>query len=298
MQNTLFYCMSNRQLRNIVYACGKSQQSRNKAAAILRLRKNSKQLKADTSGFSVTFGKEKHKMFPYVPVVLTYFQMYHKGNLKTITEEYNYKPSYNFSSLTIDQAGSLCLQGRTGFYKYTMRNKFVYQIRYKSGKRRRSNKITRPRKRIEVSEEVPCCATRQQPAKKIVEVATTCGLNSVPDVGLKPTRANKVEIIASVIHSIVGLIQTMPRWMKILLLYIFFYFVIRFTYRKMLVHYVVMPIFIFMLWLIYKIIKFIIMYIINGIIDYLNQFHLVDRSFKTAISDTSPLFLHTPWSDN
>lgn len=154
MNQSLYYCMSNTQLRKIAYACSKSIESKNKAAAILRFRKNrNQQQKVSLSGFSFNFCLEKFELIPNT------FQQHitrkTKGNLKNY-ETHTIIRSCDFSNIQIGSAGSLSLQGRSPSTQY----KEIFKRR--EGVRR--NRITRPRKRIEVPEDVPSSYI-EQPAK-------------------------------------------------------------------------------------------------------------------------------------
>lgn len=238
MNTSLYYCMSNTQLRRILYACGKSQKAKNKAAAILRFRKtNKQQQQVSMSGFSMNYEMTKHHFLP--DTILPKFTKKTKGNLKQ--GKSTIKRTLNFSNLKIVEAGSLCLQGRAPYNTYRI-IKFKKNAGndYQHGARR----VTGPRKRIEVSEDVPSTATGVQPAvvvleqgtqqpsiqeskeehtqqynieenkeilqkpqPKVCEGAFSCGLNQERAADPKPVSANNNnKIIARILIGVTGLI--------------------------------------------------------------------------------------------
>lgn len=161
MEQPLYYCMSNTQLRKIIYACGKSQQAKNKAAAVLRLRKTlTAKQQVSLSGYSYNFIQEKCILIPHTAIQKITRKT--KGYLKQKTQQIT--RSLNFSSLIIESAGSLSLQGRTPLlpYKSIELNKNGYQ----RGVRRNKRIVTRPRQRLEVPEDVPRTVAAVQPAKQ------------------------------------------------------------------------------------------------------------------------------------
>lgn len=211
MNKSLYYCMSKTQLRRIAFACSKSIKSKNKAAAILRIRKSrTQQQQVSLSGFSFNFILEKFILIPN-----TFEQNVTrktKGNLKNI-EAHTITRSYDFSSMQIESAGSLSLQGRAPDRKYNQ----IFKRRIGARKERK----TRPRLRIEEPEDVPS-SHDEQPAKleiirdkpllgqslitKICKGAQSSGLNQERAVDPMPTSAILQIIARLTIMGVVGMI--------------------------------------------------------------------------------------------
>lgn len=164
---SLYYCMSNTQLRQEIYAYGKSESCRNKAAAILRIRKNGKQQKVSSSGFQLNFLKTYNVLTKGMEYSFTKFN---KGNLKDCQSIVKCK--YNFSQLEIERAGSLDLQGlRKGLYNFKV-NKDQKTNNYNNGKRRIKNRVKEEKKeeikytkplKCDEFEDVPRSLEREQP---------------------------------------------------------------------------------------------------------------------------------------
>lgn len=227
MQYSLFYCMSNTQLRKIVYAYGKSYGIKNKAASILRLRKQPKQLQANMGGFTLNYNTTKCEQLKIVQTKFTF------KSKKEAEVDYFYKPSYYFT-LQPETTGSLCLQGRTSFncYKVLRQNK---NNNYKRGGRRVNS---RPRIYVEESDEVPVHLVRTPVAQNTSqsEGAITCGLNTVPGRGLKPMSAT-TQTTASTTSVDIGLSQRRTTPTKIFLLYVLIYLLVRIFKPKFTVYY-------------------------------------------------------------
>lgn len=279
MQETLFYCMSNRQLRQIVYACGKSTQYRNKAAAILRLRNKPKQQQASIGGFTLCFSKIHYTC---LKIVKSQFTMKRKG--EPHNAPYFYKPSYKLD-LVEQSTGSLCLQGRSRFFSNYIMSTVCKTPMYKSGKRRIN---TKPRRDVEELEEVlssnieqPVASandinckveqetkvqqaeySKQNPDSEIVDSslskrANTCGLRLAPRDGLKPICA-LYKIIAGLYHIIIGLPQKLGTPLILIVLYILIFTILRYVNIKLLTHYIAITMIIILFYLIYRLIKIVL----------------------------------------
>lgn len=257
MQNTLFYCMTNTQLRRIAYACGKSQKYKNKAAAILRFRSKTKQLQAGVDGFQITYTYHRNHFFNFL---YPRYSKKNKGNLK-LEKQYYYKRTFNFSNLKQETAGSLHLQGRSQLLQ-------EYQIResrtnYKLGKRRINSQ---PRKRFEELEEVLSSTQQELPAVRdihtvesrnpLAKAAEPTRHEIVPSVGLKPICA-PIQIIGRV-KDIIGLTRKISMPLKICLIYIIVFLVLRFLKPKMLVHYIACTIIVLIFYFIYIMIRMLL----------------------------------------
>lgn len=158
---SLYYCMSNTQLRNIVYAYGKSEASKNKAATILRVRRKGMQQQVSSSGFQLNFIRQINTLTHLLEQKFTKFN---NTNLKNCQS--SIKRTFNFSKLSIERAGSLNLQGQHGHHRYlfgNVINKNIKTNNYGKGKRR-------------ITKERPCIISRLNDEKQSEDVLSSTRL--------------------------------------------------------------------------------------------------------------------------
>lgn len=241
----------------ISHAVEKSQQYKNKAAAVLRFRCKRKQLQAGVDGFQFSYTYHHYQLFNFL---YPKYQKKNKGNLK-LENNYYYKRTFDFSNLTIETTGSLHLQGRSQLLKeYDIRES---RKNYKLGKRRKN---TQPRKRFEVLEEVLSSTENEQPVacdthtveshNPLTEAAEPTRHEIVPSVGLKPISA-PIQIIGRV-NDLIGLTRKISMPFKMLLIYIIVFIILRITKPQLLVHYIACTMIFGIFFLIYVMVRMLL----------------------------------------